>query len=115
MQEAELLAGIVDQGTEVSLRAGVELAGEELGHALADGAGAVVEDMGEGLILAVYVAHEVFGGRWQVADSLEVDDFGIDRLPVGEGLCEELKVASVVGGGACGRGASAGAQSRGFV
>ena len=64
-------------------------------HALADDSGAVVEDVLEGLVLAVYIAHEVLGPLWQVEDGLKVYDLGERCLTGGEVLSEELEVAQV--------------------
>ena len=91
-QAAQLHVGVVDQGAEVGLLLGGELELEGGAHPLADDAGAVVEDVLEGVVLAVDVGDEVLGALGQVEDGLEVDDLGVGGAGGGELLGEQLEV-----------------------
>ena len=99
----ELLVGVVHEGPQLRLAQLVELAREEHAYLLADDAGAVVEYVQEGLVLAMDVAHEVLGSTGQREDRLEVDDLAHGRLAVGEVAGEqpavpEVEVASLFAG-----------------
>ena len=91
----QLAVGVVDEGAEVCLLVMGELKAEGCRHALSDDARAVVEDVLEGVILAVDVRDKVLGALGQVEDGLEVDDLGVGRLRRGELLREELEVLAV--------------------
>jgi len=69
---SELGLGVVDERAEVGLLVLGDLELEGRLHALADDAGAVVEDVLEGLVLAVDVRDEVLGTLGKVEDGLEV-------------------------------------------
>ena len=106
--EADLLAkapqlelGIVDERAEVCLLVSGELHGKGLPDALADDAGAVVEDVLEGLVLAVHVRDEVLGALGQVENGLQVDDLGEDGLRRRELLGEKLQVLPLGRRAAC--------------
>ena len=95
--------GVVHEGPQLRLAQLVELAREEHAYLLADDAGAVVEYVQEGLVLAMDVAHEVLGSAGQREDRLEVDDLAHGRLAVGEVAGEqpavpEVEVASLFAG-----------------
>ena len=51
-------------------------------HLFPDDPGAVVEDMAEGLVLPMQIAHEMLGALGQVEDGAEIDDFGAHRLNI---------------------------------
>ena len=53
---------------------------------------AVVQDVHEGLVLTVQIAHEVLGALGEVQDGLQVDDLGEDGLLGGELLGQERQV-----------------------
>ena len=89
----QLLVGIVDARAEVRLLGSGELPLEHGAHTLPYDARAVVEDVDEGLVLAMDVTHEVLGALGQVEDGLEVDDLGEDGLRGGEVSGEERQVA----------------------
>ena len=74
--ELDLLTRVVDERAQVALFLLGERVAEVLVHVLADDAGAVVEDVQEGLVLAMQVAHEVLGALGQVENGLQVDDLG---------------------------------------
>jgi len=88
----ELGLGVVDERAEIGLLVLGNFKLEGRLHALADDAGAVVEDVLEGLVLAVDVRDEVLGTLGQVEDGLEVDDLGVDRLGGRELLREKLEI-----------------------
>ena len=90
--QLDLLARVVDERAQVVLCRPVQLALEDDIHVLAHNARAVVEDVHEGLVLAVEVAHEVLGALGQVENSLQVDDLGERRLLVGKLLREQREV-----------------------
>ena len=96
-QASELLGGVVDERAEVGLLACRELEVEDLLHALADDARAVVEDVLEGLVLAVDVRDKVLGALGQVEDGLKIDDLGERCLCGRELLGEKLEVLELVG------------------
>ena len=98
-QAAKLQGGIVDECAEVGLLVFGELELEGRLHALADDARAVVEDVLEGLVLAVDIGDEVLGALRQVEDRLEVDYLGVGGLGGGELLGEELQVLLARGAG----------------
>jgi len=92
VNSSELGLGVVDERAEVGLLVLGDLELEGRLHTLADDAGAVVEDVLEGLVLAVDVRDEVLGALGQVEDGLEVDDLGVDRLGGRELLREKLEI-----------------------
>lgn len=86
---------------EVCLLVSGELHGKGLPDALADDAGAVVEDVLEGLVLTVHVRDEVLGALGQVENGLQVDDLGEDGLRRRELLGEKLQVLPLGRRAAC--------------
>ena len=98
LEARELLARIVDERAEIVLLDGGELMAEGGADAFAHDARAVVEDVQEGLVLAVDIAHEVLGALREVEDCLEVDDLGVRRLDGGELLGEEQEILALFGG-----------------
>ena len=80
---AELLLGIVDEGGQLVPVGLGDAGGEEGVHLLPDHAGGRVEDVEEGLVLAVDVGDEVLGALGQVQDGLQVDDLTAGRLDGG--------------------------------
>ena len=76
----ELLVRIVDEGAELGLLAGGELVTEDRLDALADDAGAVVDDVVELLRVSVNIGDEVLGCLGEVENRLKVDNLGVDGL-----------------------------------
>ena len=98
LEAAELSVRVVDERAEVGLLVVGELKAEGVRDALADDAGAVVEDVLEGVVLAMHVGDEVLGALGQVENGLEVDDLGEGRARGGELLRQELEVLAVCHG-----------------
>ena len=96
MDAAEFGLGVVDERAELGLLVHGELELEGRLDALADDARAVVEDVLEGLVLAVDVRDEVLGALRQVEDGLEVDDLGVDGLGRRELLRKKLEILEVL-------------------
>ena len=77
----ELFLRVVDQCAQAgTLHRGQRL-GKQYVHLFPDDAGGIVEDVLEGLIFPVQIAHKVLGAFGQIEDCLQVDDFGADLLP----------------------------------
>ena len=86
---------VVDERAEVRLLGPRELKAEGRGNALADDAGAVVEDVLEGVVLTVDVRDKVLRTLGEVEYGLEVDDLGVGGAHRGELLGKKLKVLAV--------------------
>ena len=78
VEEAELFFRIVDQRAQLALLLIAEPAAEDPFRFFADDAGAVVEDVTEGFVFAVDVAHKVLGALGQVQYRAEVDDLALE-------------------------------------
>ena len=78
----ELFLRVVDQGEEIIPLLLGHLPGELLLRFFADDPGAVVQNVAEGLVLAVQVGHKMLRPLRQVEDGLQVDDLGIQGLVV---------------------------------
>ena len=87
-----LFLGVIDKGGEpgpLLFRHGMS---ENHVHLFPDDAGSVVENMAEGLILAMEVAHEMLGALGQVAYGVQVNDLGADGRDVRVLLGQQLKI-----------------------
>ena len=98
-QLGEPLLGVVDERAEFVFGKVVHGVAEDRLHVLADDARAVVEDVLEGQVLAVDVAHEVLGALGEVELCLKVDDLGVGLAHGGKLTREEAEVAKVLGCG----------------
>ena len=96
-KKPQLLPGVVDQRAELGDLPLVQLLAQPQVHLLPHHAGAVVHNVAEGLVLAVEVAHEVLGTLGQAQYGGNIDDFGVQRLPGGELLGEQVQVFDALG------------------
>jgi len=99
LDELELLLGIVDERAELLLLALTDVIAEELVHLTLDVAGGILQDVAEGLALAVDIGQKVLGALGQRHDGLEIDDLGRGGGDGGERLREQLQIVHV---GLCG-------------
>ena len=88
----DFLARVVHEGAQLRLLVRVQLRREDHADLLADDAGAVVEDVLEGLVLAVDVADEVVRAARQREDGAKVDDLAHGGAPAGEALRQQAQV-----------------------
>ena len=95
LEATQLAVRVVDERAEVGLLAVGELEAEDVRDALADDAGAVVEDVLERVILAMDVGDEVLSALREVEDGLEVDDLRVGGADGRELLGEQLEVLAV--------------------
>ena len=96
-KEPQLLPGIVDQRAQLGDLPLVQLLAQPQVHLLPHHAGAVVHDVAEGLVFAVEVAHEVLGALGQAQHGGDIDDLGVQRLPGGKLLGEQVQVFDTLG------------------
>lgn len=92
----QLVLGVVDEGCQFRPFPGGEGIAIDGVDLIPDNAGAVVEDMGKGLVLAVDVAHEMLGALGQRQNGLQVDQLGADLLDGAEFLGEQPQVSVTV-------------------
>ena len=90
--QAQLFAWIVDERAQVALFAVGQRIAEYFVNMLANNARAVVEDVHEGFVFTVQIAHKVLGSFGQIKNRLQVDDLGEDRLLIGKLLREQREV-----------------------
>ena len=91
LQHLQSFLRVVDEGAEFAHVAVGQRVGKEVVHLALDVAAGIAQDVQEGLVLAVYVGHEVLGALRQTEDGFEVDDFGACALAVGKCLRKELQ------------------------
>ena len=95
LNHLQAFLGVVDEGAEVAHFVFGHGVPEEVAHLALDVSAGVAQDMQEGLVLAVYVGHEMFRAFRQAEDSLQIDDFGAGTLAIGKRLREKLQQTHV--------------------
>ena len=92
----ELFLRVVDQCAQAgTLHRGQRL-GKQHVHLFPDDAGGIVEDVLEGLIFPVQVAHKMLGAFGQVEDGREIDDLGKRGLFGGELSRQQAQILEVL-------------------
>ena len=92
----QFVSRVVDQRGQLRPFGGGEALAVDGVDLVPDDAGAVVEDVGEGLVLSMDVAHKVFGALWQRQDGLQIDNLGTDLLHGAELLRQQPQVGILI-------------------
>ena len=79
LELGQLLVGVIDQGGQLGAGGGGHGIPQHDIHFLADDAGGGVEDVDEGLVLSVQIAHKVLGAFGQFQQGLGTDDLAGGR------------------------------------
>ena len=94
--QLDLLARVVDERAQLALFVKGERVAKDLVDMLAYDARAVVEDVHEGFVFAMQVAHKVLGALGQVEDGREIDDLGKRGLLGGELSRQQAQILEVL-------------------
>lgn len=76
----QLMFGIVDEGGQFRPFPGGECVAIHRLDFIPDYAGAVVENVGKGLVLPMDIAHKMLGSLGQRQNGLQIDEFGANFL-----------------------------------
>ena len=95
LQEFQFLLGVVYQRAEFADTFLAEFVPVEFANLALYVARCIAQDMFEGLVLSVYVCHEVLRSLWQVQYRFKIDDFRACRLHAGEVLCQQTQKSHV--------------------
>ena len=94
--KVDFLARVVDERAQLALVVKRKRIAKNFVNMLAYDARAVVEDMHEGLVLAMQVAHKMLGALGQVEDGREIDDLGERGLLGGELSRQQAQILEVL-------------------